>query len=103
MDVYQKMLPIRTIEQAKAIRNQSWQKCELIPTWVDQEKVDLDCFYTHPDVAHECSDVWEGKSGRLASMDKDSSATFKLTKKPSDLLPITEFTDRINEIAKSRA
>ena len=47
MDVYQKILPIRTIEQAKAIRNQSWQKCELIPTWVDQEEVDLDCFYTH--------------------------------------------------------
>ena len=56
MDVYQKILPIRTIEQAKAIRNQSWQKCELIPTWVDQEEVDLDCFYTHPDVAHECSE-----------------------------------------------
>ena len=36
-------------------------------------------------------------------MDKDSSATFKLTKKPSELLPITEFTDRINEIAKSLA
>ena len=48
-------------------------------------------------------DVWEGKSGRLASMDKDSSATFKLTKKSSELLSITEFTDRINEIAKSLA
>lgn len=48
-------------------------------------------------------EVWEGKSGRLASMDKDSSATFKLTKKPSELLSITEFTHRINEIAKSFA
>ena len=56
MDVYQKMLPLRTIEQAIAIRNQSWQKCELIPTWVNQEEVDLDCFYTHPDIAHECSE-----------------------------------------------
>lgn len=48
-------------------------------------------------------DVVEGKAGRLATMDKGSSATFKLTKKPSELLPITEFTDRINEIAKSVA
>ena len=36
-------------------------------------------------------------------MDKDSSATFKLTKKPSELLSITKFNDRINEIAKSLA
>ena len=46
-------------------------------------------------------DVWEGKAGRLASMDKDSSATFKLTKKPSELLRITEFTEKINEITRS--
>ena len=36
-------------------------------------------------------------------MDKGSSATFKLTKKPSELLRITKFTDRINEIAESLA
>ena len=56
MDVHQKMLPIRTIEEAIAFRNQSWQKSTLIPTWVNQEEVDLDCFYTHPDIAHECSE-----------------------------------------------
>ena len=47
--------------------------------------------------------VLEGRAGRLATMDKGSSATFKLTKKPSELLRITEFTDKINEIAKSLA
>ena len=46
-------------------------------------------------------DVVEGKAGRLVTMDKGSSATFKLTKKPAELLPITEFIDRINEIAIS--
>ncbi len=54
-------------------------------------------------------DVWrkgevvEGKAGHLVTMDKGSSATFKLTKKPSQLRPVTEFADRINEIAKSLA
>ena len=56
MDDHQKMLPIRTIEEAIAIRNQSWQKSPLIPTWVNQEEVDLDCFYTPPDIAQECSE-----------------------------------------------
>ena len=56
MDVYQKMLPMRTIEEAIAIRNQSWQKNPLIPTWVNQEEVELDCFYTPPDIAHKCSE-----------------------------------------------
>lgn len=46
-------------------------------------------------------DVVEGRAGRLVTMDKGSSATFKLTKKPSQLLPITKFTDRINELAIS--
>ena len=48
-------------------------------------------------------DVVEGRAGRLVTMDKGSSATFKLTKKPSQLLPITQFTDRVNEIARSLA
>ena len=34
-------------------------------------------------------------------MDKGSSATFKLTKKPSELLSITQFAEKINEIAES--
>ena len=74
MDVYQKMLPLRTIEQAIAIRNQSWQKCELIPTWVNQEEVDLDCFYTHPDIAHECSE------SLYAVMEKDTVDLNKILK-----------------------
>ena len=56
MEFYEQLLPIRTIEQAKAIRNRSWQKCSLIPTWVNQEDVGLDRFYTHPDIAQECSE-----------------------------------------------
>lgn len=56
MKYYEQMLPIRTIEQAKAMRNQAWQECTLIPTWVNQEEVGLDCFYTHPDIAQECSE-----------------------------------------------
>ena len=45
-------------------------------------------------------DVVEGKAGRLVTMDKGSSATFKLTKKRSDLLPITEFSDKISDLVK---
>lgn len=56
MELYQAMFPVRTIEQAIEIRNQSWQKCTLIPSWVNQKEVELDCFYTHPDVAAECSE-----------------------------------------------
>ncbi len=56
MDFYEKMLPLRTIEQAKSIRNQSWQECSRIPTWVNKEEVELDRFYTHPDIAYECSE-----------------------------------------------
>lgn len=49
-------LPMRTIEEAKALRNESWTDNTLIPTWINQEDVDLDCFYTHPDIAKECSE-----------------------------------------------
>ena len=43
-------------------------------------------------------DIVEGHAGKLASMDKGSSATFKLTKKPSELYPITQFADRLYEV-----
>lgn len=43
-------------------------------------------------------DIVEGHAGKLASMDKGSSATFKLTKKPSELHPITKFADRLYEV-----
>ena len=39
--------------------------------------------------------VSEGTAGNLASMDKGSSATFKLTKKPSELHPISEFREHV--------
>ena len=47
--------PGQTIEQAKTRRNRAWENCPLIPTWVDLENVGLDCFYTQPEVAEECS------------------------------------------------
>ena len=39
-------------------------------------------------------DVTTGRAGHLVSMDKGSSATWKLTKKPADLRPISEFDPR---------
>lgn len=46
----------REIEQAKAKRNRAWERCPLIPSWVKREGVGLDCFYTRPEVATECSE-----------------------------------------------
>ena len=43
-------------------------------------------------------DVFEGKAGRLVTMDRGSSATFKLTKKRSDLRQVSEFSERIGQI-----
>lgn len=43
-------------------------------------------------------DVVEGKAGNLVTMDKGSSATFKLTKKRAVLRPITEFSDKISDL-----
>lgn len=40
-------------------------------------------------------DVSEGEAGTLVTMDRGSSATFKLTKKKPDLYPLSEFEDRI--------
>ena len=45
--------------------------------------------------------VVEDIAGRLVTMDKGSAATFKLTKKHSDLLPITQFADKISELVTS--
>ncbi len=47
-------------------------------------------------------EVSEGKAGKLVTMDKGSSATFKLTKKPDGLLPMSEFKTRL-WVRKSRA
>ena len=43
-------------------------------------------------------EVSEGRAGRLVTMDKGSSSTFKLTKKHSELYPIMEFADRVYEV-----
>ncbi|MDE0090766.1 MAG: hypothetical protein OXP12_05375 [Thaumarchaeota archaeon] len=45
-------------------------------------------------------DLAEGLAGRLVTMDKGSSATFKLTKKPEGLLPISQFESKLDEIMK---
>ncbi len=46
-------------------------------------------------------DVSEGNAGKLVTMDKGSSATFKLTKKPCELYSIDEFFDKVNEVIAS--
>ena len=52
-------------------------------------------------------DIWTkaeiatGKAGNLVTMDKGSSATFKLTKKKSDLLPIIQFKQTIQAVRGS--
>ncbi len=52
-------------------------------------------------------DVWrkgevsEGVAGRLVTMDRGSSATFKLTKRKDALRPISEFRDRIDAIVQT--
>lgn len=43
-------------ELARAQRNLAWENCSLIPSWVDRDTVDLDCFYTRHEVAKECSE-----------------------------------------------
>lgn len=42
------------------------------------------------------ADVVTGKAGNLVTMEKGANASYKLTKKPKDLKPITEFSDTIN-------
>lgn len=44
------------IEWAKARRNQAWESCPLIPSWIDAKEVGLDRFYTRPEIAWECSE-----------------------------------------------
>ena len=48
-------------------------------------------------------DVSEGRAGRLVTMDRGSSATFKLTKRRSVLRSICEFEERIKEIVDALA
>lgn len=41
-------------DYAKEIRNKSWKKNSDIPDWVDIENVELDQFFTRPEVAKSC-------------------------------------------------
>ena len=45
-----------TMEQAKRRRNEAWEDCDAIPEWVNKENVELDRFFTRPEVALECRD-----------------------------------------------
>lgn len=47
------------------------------------------------------STVATGGAGRLVTMDKGSSATWKLTKRATQLRPIGEFNQRIAELTRS--
>lgn len=42
------------IDAAKHFRNVRWNSHKAIPKWVDPEKVDLDQFFTKPEVAEQC-------------------------------------------------
>ena len=43
------------------------------------------------------ADVATGKAGTLVTMEKGANASYKLTKKPSHLMPITDFEQKIKE------
>lgn len=43
------------------------------------------------------ADVVTGKAGNLVTMEKGANASFKLTKKPSNLIPITDFKQKIKK------
>ena len=44
------------IARAKHLRNRSWLNCPLIPSWVNFNSVDLDRFFTRPEIAAQCSE-----------------------------------------------
>ena len=47
------------------------------------------------------SDIVTGKAGNLVTMEKGANASYKLTKKPSNLFPIIEFKDKIKEFTNA--
>lgn len=53
--------------EALQYRNNTWSECEKIPKWVDVKNVDLDQFFTKPEVAQYCYD------NLLSFMAKDSA------------------------------
>lgn len=48
------MLTNTDIEKAKAERNTAWETSEMIPSWVNVDKVKLDRFFTKPEIARRC-------------------------------------------------
>ena len=49
-----RLIKSEILDQARKVRNKSWQNNPVIPSWVDLETVDLDRFYTRPLVARKC-------------------------------------------------
>ncbi|MFC1663515.1 hypothetical protein ACFL0A_00030 [Patescibacteria group bacterium] len=47
------------------------------------------------------ADVTTGKAGNLVSMEKGANASYKLTKRPSSLFPITNFKQKIKEFTNN--
>ena len=47
------------------------------------------------------ADVVTGKAGNLVSMEKGANASYKLTKKPTNLFPITEFEQKIKKFTSN--
>lgn len=47
--------------------------------------------------------VATGKAGRLVTMDKGSSATWKLTKRPDGLRPISNFQSHLDDLTRTLA
>jgi len=47
------------------------------------------------------ADILTNKAGNLVSMEKGANASYKLTKKPSNLFPIIEFEQKIKEFTDS--
>lgn len=39
---------------AREMRNKAWENNRQIPSWVDIDNIDLDQFFTRPDIANEC-------------------------------------------------
>lgn len=46
------------------------------------------------------ADVTTGKAGKLVTMEKGANASYKLTKKPSGLFPISDFEQKIKNFAE---
>lgn len=61
------------LEAARAARNRAWHTNPLIPAWVSPDNVDLDRYFTRPDIARECH------SALLAAMQSDHADTDRYT------------------------